>query len=96
MPESPAESREALLGQLHGPCEPGAAPPDRDLAQTKSVSINSLVASLIRDASKRWGGSGDEVRSVTAEKVMAASKASKKKSKREAKVVQHKRKASTR
>jgi predicted HicB family RNase H-like nuclease len=66
------------------------------LAQTKSVSINSLVASLIRDASKRRGGSGDEVRSVTSEKVMAASKASKKKSKREAKVVQHKRKASTR
>ena len=35
------------------------------LAQTKSVSINSLVASLIRDASKRRGGTGNVVRSVT-------------------------------
>lgn len=66
------------------------------LAQTKSVSINSLVASLIRDAAKRRGGSGNVVRSVTSEKVMDASKTGKKKSKREAKVVQHKRKASTR
>jgi predicted HicB family RNase H-like nuclease len=66
------------------------------LAQTKSVSINSLVASLIRDAAKRRGGSGNVVRSVTSEKVMDASKTGKKKSKREAEVVQNKRKASTR
>jgi predicted HicB family RNase H-like nuclease len=62
------------------------------LAQVRSVSINSLVASLIRSASKKRDGTGSVVRIAKSQQATAATK---KKSKREAKV-QPKRKASTR
>ncbi len=62
------------------------------LAQVRSVSINSLVASLIRSASKKRDDTGSVVRIAKSQQATAATK---KKSKREAKV-QHKRKASTR
>jgi len=62
------------------------------LAQVRSVSINALVASLIRSASKKRDGTGSVVRIAKSQQATAATK---KKSKREGKV-QHKRKASTR
>ena len=65
------------------------------LAQMRSVSINSLVARLIRNAAKKRDGTGSAVRIVTSQKAMAATKTSKK-SKREAKVVQPKRKSKAR